>query len=354
MNYSLMTENPSLENYTENNEWILVGYKPFRYEIKYANWIENDTFSEIRYKILIQRKPLFVIQNCVIPAIMLCILTLASFFIPFAQEMQIGISIMLAFSVFKLRLSDDVPVQSDSVPLVNIYFTICMSFSLAAMIWFSIVNVLRENKRVPCFVRKLVLNYMIYLNCSRFITKKPEETNVGQVSTSVSRGKEQATTTVAITQPKTYSPFLSMSPPPVPLHSTLSDKVKIPKRMAGISDISNVDIAAPTAFNALSNIYNGSEGRNSPKITMVVSAYPKQSVVAAAAIDSVATSNNTNLNRVSQFSDMRPKRNKFYISNEKDSTSRKKKFSVDSKLKNASEFGKKMRDYFIINLLNQL
>lgn len=98
-----MVEDPSLENYTENNEWALMAYKPYRHEIKYTNWIENDSFSEIHYKILIRRKPLFVIQNCVIPAIMLCILTLVSFFIPFAQAMQIGISIMLAFSVFKLR-----------------------------------------------------------------------------------------------------------------------------------------------------------------------------------------------------------------------------------------------------------
>jgi hypothetical protein len=30
-------------------------------------------------------------------------LTLVSFFIPFAQSMQIGISILLSFAVFKLR-----------------------------------------------------------------------------------------------------------------------------------------------------------------------------------------------------------------------------------------------------------
>ena len=46
-----------------------MAYRAFRSEIKYDNWIENDTFSEIRYKILIRRKPLFVLQNCVIPGI---------------------------------------------------------------------------------------------------------------------------------------------------------------------------------------------------------------------------------------------------------------------------------------------
>ena len=77
--------------------------------------------------------------------------------------MQIGISIMLAFSVFKLRLSDDVPVQSDIIPLINVYFTLCMSFSLSAMIWFSIKNVLVENKSVPKCLRYVVLKYIWYL-----------------------------------------------------------------------------------------------------------------------------------------------------------------------------------------------
>ncbi|CAF0711272.1 unnamed protein product [Brachionus calyciflorus] len=165
LNYTLMDENPVIENYTEHNEWSLLEYKPFRYEIKFSNWIEVDTFSEIRYKILIRRKPLFVIQNCVFPALMLCILTLVSFFIPFAQEMQIGISIMLSFSVFKLRLSDDVPVQSDSVPLINVYFTLCMTFSLTAMIWFSIVNLLKEKKHLPEFCRIFVIKYLCYFMC---------------------------------------------------------------------------------------------------------------------------------------------------------------------------------------------
>ena len=65
------------------------------------------------------------ITSYVIPAIILCTLTLTSFFIPFAQgklsfsllsfksfpfniifqkEMQIGISILLSFAVFKQRL----------------------------------------------------------------------------------------------------------------------------------------------------------------------------------------------------------------------------------------------------------
>jgi hypothetical protein len=164
LNYTCRTEEPSLKNFSDNAEWILVKYKPTRVENKYEHWIENDYFSEIKYNILIKRKSLFVIQNYVTSAIILCTLTLVSFFIPFAQQMQIGISILLSFAVFKLRLSDDVPAQSDSIPLINIYFTLCISFSLASMIWFSTFEYLTaRTKPLSKESRNFILNYLCKL-----------------------------------------------------------------------------------------------------------------------------------------------------------------------------------------------
>lgn len=123
LNYTMLHENPSLKNFTDNQEWSLIGYKPTRFEIRYEHWFDNNSFSEIKYQILMSRKSLFVLQNYVTPAIILCTLTLVSFFIPFPQgnfflllllfifnffflsnkAMQIGISILLSFAVFKLR-----------------------------------------------------------------------------------------------------------------------------------------------------------------------------------------------------------------------------------------------------------
>ncbi len=98
------------------------------------------------------------------------------FFIPFAQEMQIGISILLSFAVFKLRLSDDVPAQSDSIPLINIYFTLCISFSLASMIWFSMIDWLKERKRpLTNFSRKIILKYIckiLFIKPDKLLTSK--------------------------------------------------------------------------------------------------------------------------------------------------------------------------------------
>ena len=86
--------------------------------------------------------------------------------------MQIGISIMLAYSVFSLRLSEDVPSQSDSVHLISLYLTICMFFSLSAMTWFAIVNKLREKKRLPYWLRWLALDYICWIVCATSMHRK--------------------------------------------------------------------------------------------------------------------------------------------------------------------------------------
>ena len=173
INYTVMNETPSTLNYTENNEWTLVSYLPSRSEIYYSNWIEKDYFSEIKYTLIMRRKSLFVLQNYVIPVQMLCILTLISFFMPLTQQMVIGISIMLSFAVFKLRLSEDVPVQSDSIPLINVYFSLCIFFSLLSMIWFSAYNYMKDSKLIfAAKIRSLILKRINLTNNNNFFTSK--------------------------------------------------------------------------------------------------------------------------------------------------------------------------------------
>ena len=84
--------------------------------------------------------------------------------------MQIGISILLSFAVFKLRLSDDVPVQSDSIPLINVYFTLCISFSLASMVWFSVLNLIKEEKCLNKTLRIFIIKIVCPILCIKVIS----------------------------------------------------------------------------------------------------------------------------------------------------------------------------------------
>ena len=66
----------------------------------------------------------------------------------------------------KLRLSNDVPAQSDYVPLVHIYFTLCMAFSLTTLIWFSILNKLKAMKNISDCYRRIPILYLSLVVCS--------------------------------------------------------------------------------------------------------------------------------------------------------------------------------------------
>ena len=96
-----MNENPTLKNFTDNSEWSLVSYKPIRFEVKYVHWFDDNSFSEIKYKILMKRKSLFVLQNYAVPAIILCTLTLVSFFIPFAQGKPFSLKCSIEPVIYK-------------------------------------------------------------------------------------------------------------------------------------------------------------------------------------------------------------------------------------------------------------
>ena len=55
----------------------------------------------------------------------------------------------LTFGVYALRISSDLPVQSEYMPLVSIYFNICILYTLISLIWFAIANYFVDKTRLP-------------------------------------------------------------------------------------------------------------------------------------------------------------------------------------------------------------
>ncbi|CAF1426780.1 unnamed protein product [Rotaria sordida] len=249
IHYRFWEKTPELPQYTPNNEWKLLAVAQSMKTVQYPNWVEPDTFFEINFTILIVRKPLQAIYNTVVPALMLTTLTLVSFFIPFAQEMQIGISIMLAYSVFSLRLSEDVPSQSDSVHLISFYLTICMFFSLSAMTWFAIANKLREKKRLPYWLRWLALDYICWIVCATSMHRKAVRTAKQQSKTPTITTTSSSPVTIAL-QPLLTTNSNEYS------NNSYSQRISLPTTMSD-----NISIPSPT-----DNIQCTNETMTTPKI----------------------------------------------------------------------------------------
>jgi nicotinic acetylcholine receptor len=69
----------------------------------------------------IKRRVLFFMINVIVPCIMLSTLTLLVFVIPpdSGDKVTLGITVLLAFSVFMLAVAENLPETSEYVPLIS-------------------------------------------------------------------------------------------------------------------------------------------------------------------------------------------------------------------------------------------
>lgn len=175
INFKIFATDNVLYNYTENKLWDLVSKKAYETTSVRIGMV----YKELRYQITIKRKALYTITNIVIPALILSAITVVTFFIPFPQAISIGISVILSYSVLSIRymnflinqiqkinfilnlirLNDSIPVQSEVLPLLVLYFIICMFLTLGGMMSLSFLNRMKEKKIIP----KILKNFSVYL-----------------------------------------------------------------------------------------------------------------------------------------------------------------------------------------------
>lgn len=67
---------------------------------------------------------------------------------------------LILYSEMIFRLSEDVPAQSDSIPLFNIYFMGCMCSALVSLFWFYQENIFVEKESLPRWLRWLTLKFI--------------------------------------------------------------------------------------------------------------------------------------------------------------------------------------------------
>ena len=85
-------------------------------------------FTAIHLSFIIRRKPLHFVVFSMVPCMLIGALIFVSFFIPVESGERIGFSctILLSVSVYLLIVTEALPEQSDSLPLIGVYYIIIM------------------------------------------------------------------------------------------------------------------------------------------------------------------------------------------------------------------------------------
>ncbi|XP_023322147.1 acetylcholine receptor subunit alpha-1-A [Eurytemora carolleeae] len=139
LNVMNRTSNIDLENYVPNGEWELLEARLVRTEQYYPCCIEP--YPSMTVTIRIRRKTLYYMYNIVFPCMMMSSLTVLVFCLPpdSGEKIALGVTVILAFSVFMLAIAEKMPETSESIPLVGIYLTFVMAMTTVSVIMTVIV-----------------------------------------------------------------------------------------------------------------------------------------------------------------------------------------------------------------------
>ena len=131
------TTEVDLSNYVQNGEWELIDILIERNVVYYACCIEP--FPDVTFIIRIRRRILYYLYNVIFPCIMMSVLTLLAFCLPpdSGEKITLGITILLAFSVFMLSMAENLPETSEFIPLLSKPLQLqCLFFTLLEIFCF--------------------------------------------------------------------------------------------------------------------------------------------------------------------------------------------------------------------------
>ena len=81
----------------------------------------DEPYSDVTFALVMRRRTLYYLFNIIGPCLWLSALSVAGFWLPAAsgEKVTLGITVLLAFSVFMLLVAESTPATSEFVPLIG-------------------------------------------------------------------------------------------------------------------------------------------------------------------------------------------------------------------------------------------
>ncbi|KAK2167529.1 hypothetical protein NP493_1271g01048 [Ridgeia piscesae] len=176
LNLLKLGEEGDLSNYVPNTEWALVKLHVVRNTTLYSCC--DEPYPDVTYTIQIRRKPLFHVFNMIFPCFLITLVALLGFCVPSdsGEKVTMGITTLLSMTVFLMFVTESLPVTSDVLPIICLFFGITMAIvSLATAMAVMTLNIHSKGHRgaeVPGIVRKVCFRVLARMLCIKVGTLK--------------------------------------------------------------------------------------------------------------------------------------------------------------------------------------
>ncbi|CAF1325432.1 unnamed protein product [Adineta steineri] len=139
-----------LSNFMANSEWEIIKLHVKKSVVKYSCCPE--TFPDLTYVVQMRRRPLFYVFNMILPCFLITTVAFLGFCVPSdsGEKVQIGVTTLLSMTVFLMLVTDSMPPNSESLPLIGIYyFSAIIIVSIATAMSVASLNLYHHGKHNP-------------------------------------------------------------------------------------------------------------------------------------------------------------------------------------------------------------
>ncbi|CAH8658467.1 unnamed protein product [Schistosoma rodhaini] len=149
-----------LNKLIENVELAVPELKIFQ---NYRITVGGQNITQINLRIHIYRRTVFYAYTVIAPSILLCILTVFSFWLPSGnvKKIDIGLTVFLFLYFLQVMIAENTP-ESNSTPLIGTFLTMVMTLNSISLIFATIVlHIHIRSKNEPCPTPHPLLWYLI-------------------------------------------------------------------------------------------------------------------------------------------------------------------------------------------------
>ncbi|XP_030646984.1 5-hydroxytryptamine receptor 3E-like [Chanos chanos] len=191
----------SFEVMETRGEWQLIDLKAIKPQTDY----EGISWDTLVFYIVLKRRPTLYVVNLVIPSCFLLAVDLLSFLLPpqSVDRSSFKMTLILGYTVFLLLMNDLLPVTGHNIPLINVFFSICLALMVASLLeTILITNVMCGSANYPClphWVRVLFLKHLARL--VGLETKPTDQKTTATGRPTSKHKKDPSETSIQLTEP---------------------------------------------------------------------------------------------------------------------------------------------------------
>ncbi|XP_010777546.1 5-hydroxytryptamine receptor 3A-like isoform X3 [Notothenia coriiceps] len=140
--------------------------------------IEGNYIDELVFHVIVRRRATLYVVNLLIPSCFLITVDLFSFMLPpqTVDRSSFKMTLILGYTVFLLIMNDLLPITGNTIPLINVFFSLCLALMVTSLLeTVLITNLLcgsADFSPVPRWVRVFVLEILGRLVCLPQKTKE--------------------------------------------------------------------------------------------------------------------------------------------------------------------------------------